>query len=267
MCHRRPIELSSTRRGLGREGDWVVKQPNSDAEFFIRSLDDLENERHVGDISDDDFEHLTDSYTVKAARSLGASGPSGPVVRRPARRGRAAAWIVGCVAVAALAGAIVARQSGQRSSVDLANGSVNESVAGLLARARANLGTSQSEALKTYAKVLERDPANPEALTYRGWIRGVVGLSDCNLQNFVLDGIKDIELAIVSDPNFADARVFHANLLRSLGRNKEAHAEYVKAKEIDSAGAFASLIDTPMAETKDTPDTAGECAATATTTS
>ena len=78
--------------------------------------------------------------------------------------------------------------------------------------------------------------------------------------------IKDIELAIASDPTFPDARVFHANLLRSLGRNKEAHAEYVKAKEIDTAGAFTPLIETPMAETKDAPDTAGECAGAATTT-
>ena len=82
----------------------------------------------------------------------------------------------------------------------------------------------------------------------------------------MLDGIKDIELAIASDPTFPDARVFHANLLRSLGRNKEAHAEYVKAKEIDTAGAFTPLIETPMAETKDAPDTAGECAGAATTT-
>lgn len=240
---------------------------NPEAEFFIRSLDDLESERTVGDISDGDFTQLNDSYTVKAARAL-RPGPQGLARSRlPRRRGRAAMWIVGCVAAAALAGVIVARQSGQRSAVDLASGSVNESVAGLLQRARAASNNDKLEAIKTYTKVLDRDPANPEALTYRGWIRGLVGLSDCSLNSFVLDGLRDIDLAIVSEPTYPDARVFRANLLRTLGRNKEAYAEYLKAQEFDKAGAFAPLIATPMAETKDAADTDGECARASTTTS
>ena len=60
---------------------------NPEAEFFIRSLDDLESERTVGDISDGDFTQLNDLYTVKAARAL-RPGPQGLARSRlPRRRG------------------------------------------------------------------------------------------------------------------------------------------------------------------------------------
>ncbi len=235
------------------------KKPlNAEAEFFLRSLDDLDSEHNVGDMSDSDYGTLSNAYTAKAATALRTAPTPGPV--GPGRRSyRVWLWVIGCIAVASLAGFLVARSSGQRATGDVGSGAINDSTAGLLARARNMLGTNQLEALKAYSKVLERDPANPEGLTYRGWIRGIVGLSNCSQSALVTDGVKDIELAIASDPTYPDARVFHGNLLRALGRNKEAFAEYTKAKELDTVGAFASLVDPALAETKSAPDTPGEC--------
>ena len=163
-----------------------MSRSSGDADFYLRALDDLDVEHAVGDMTDPDYEQLTDAYTARAARALrGESEASAP--HPEPRRARKFVWIAGVLVFAVLAGALIARAVGQRASGDTATGAINESSAMLLSRARGFLGTNPVEAIKLYDQVLQRDPNNSEALTYRGWVRGQVGLRDCGQICHVLD--------------------------------------------------------------------------------
>ena len=84
---------------------------NDDAEFFLRSLADIEREHAAGDLDDDDYQRLRDAYTVRAAAALRHT-PVATGAARPSKRG----WAVGTgvLAVAVIAGVLLARGSGER---------------------------------------------------------------------------------------------------------------------------------------------------------
>lgn len=78
--------------------------------FLLRSITDLDREHRYGDVDDHDYRTLRDGYTARAATVLraieaGQEQASQPRVRRPKV---IAAWVIGTVAVASLAGWLVA---------------------------------------------------------------------------------------------------------------------------------------------------------------
>ena len=79
------------------------------------------------------------------------------------------------------------------------------------------------EALTLYDEVLDDNPSNPEALAYRGWLLVRTGETD-----LVREGLGNIEAAVISDPEYADARVFGASAQLALG-NPEAAQEHLDA--------------------------------------
>lgn len=182
---------------------------DEDSHFLLRSLEDLERERAAGDIDEHDYRVLNDDYTARAADALrGQSRAALATSPRPDRatRPRWTPVVVmgGVIAFAAVAAFAVTRIAGQRAPGETITGgfpSTRQSeVEALLAEARGGLGTSPVAVLKALDKVLKIDPANPEALAYRGWILYQAGLYD--------EALVSLDRAVGVAPSYPDARVF-----------------------------------------------------------
>jgi hypothetical protein len=175
--------------------------------FLLRSITDLDREHQFGDVDDHDYTTLRDGYTARAAsvlRSIEAGTAEVPL--RPARRPLVlAAWIVGTVLVASLAGWLVARSSGQRLPGQSITGGVpGDEVAVKLAEARQLLGVDPQQAILRYQEVRDLQPDNVEALTYMGWL---IAQSDTTL---AASGAELLRGAIKLDPTYADSHCFLA---------------------------------------------------------
>ena len=136
----------------------------------------------------------------RGAGSGASEGRSQPAVLR--RTAVAAAVVVTAVG----AGAAVARTAGERLPGESATGTVDLGPAELLIEARSRLADGEAvEALKLFDRVLEQDPAHPEALAYRGWLIRLAGQSAA--------GMDLVDSAIAADPEYPDARLFKGVML------------------------------------------------------
>lgn len=94
----------------------------------------------------------------------------------------------------------------ERLGGDELTGTSSEDVNTLLRNAQQLTASGEGlDAVKTYDKVLERDPDNVEALTYRGWLVRLAGLPD--------EGLRSIDRAIALRPEYPDARFFKGFIL------------------------------------------------------
>jgi tetratricopeptide (TPR) repeat protein len=195
-------------------------------DFLLASLADLEREHDAGDVDDGDYHSLKDAYTARAAAVLRAletqrPSPAAPGAT-PARR-RVLAWVLLVVILAAGAGAAMARASGARRDGDVASGDPFLDTRQLLADAqRAAMEGDYEGSIARYTEALALQPANVEALTYRGWSRMRSG--------DVPGAARDLDAAIDIDPAYADVRVFRASV-------------YVSAKDFDAAAAQLAVFD------------------------
>jgi tetratricopeptide (TPR) repeat protein len=189
----------------------------AERQFLLRSLADLEREHDAGDVDDADYSTLRDGYTARAAAIIrelerGAQPPA-PSPRRS--WGRTAAWIALVVAVATTAGVLVARSFGERSSGDASptGGTGDATISGLLAEARAQVFGDQDRAVQLYTQVLELEPDNVEAITYRAWIvvLAAFGSQNPEVQKRAAEtAIADFDQAIGVDPSYPDPHCFKA---------------------------------------------------------
>jgi hypothetical protein len=174
---------------------------------LLRSITDLDREHQYGDVDDADYQTLRDGYTARAATVLRAieAGQEQGGQRRRRRPKVIAAWIVGTLAVASLAGWLVARTSGQRLPGQAISGGLpGDEVALKLTEARQFLGVDAQQAIARYQQVLEIDPKNSEAMTYTGWLIAQSGASAASAGAEILRG------AIKLDPTYADPHCFLA---------------------------------------------------------
>lgn len=186
-------------------------------DFLLRSIDDLEQERLAGDISDDDYRALKDDYTARAAAVLRvmdddlASNASDP---GPRGRGRSMAVVGGVLLFSVLAGGLVARTAGERHPGQTSSGSIAATgPSEQLARARQLIGQNKVlDAIKTYDALLRVDPKQPEALTYRGWLLRLAGRGGGD-QSLIDKGLESINRAIAADPTYPEAHVFKGIIL------------------------------------------------------
>ncbi|HUQ40320.1 MAG TPA: tetratricopeptide repeat protein [Acidimicrobiales bacterium] len=192
---------------------------NDDADFYLRSLADLEAERDAGDLDPEAYRELHDRYTALAAAALrhdtGVLGGSSAeyeaertqngVAARPAWV-RAVAFVIVASLLAGGAGLAVAAAVGERAPGEQVSGGIESSTPDLLARARVLAGQGQAlEAIKAYDKVIAADPRNVEALAYRGWLLRLASLPD--------EGLRYVERAIAVDPDYPDAHFFRGVIL------------------------------------------------------
>ena len=184
---------------------------SEERDFLLESLRDLERERQAGDIDDDDYVTLRDDYTVRAARIIreleeGAE----PLVRRTSTWRKVVSWSIVVALIAAASGWLVAAQSGQRLPGQTITGGIEDSTASILSQARALNFEDPAAAIELYTRVLELDPDNVEALTYRAWLVSLIARdtsADVRAMAFQA-ATKGLERAIEIDPNYADAQCF-----------------------------------------------------------
>jgi uncharacterized protein (TIGR02996 family) len=176
----------------------------SERDFLLRSIADLETEREAGNLDDDRYRSLKDDYTARAAAVLRSIEASREVASAPApvprkRRlvtgGAVLAFVV--VAALALAASTGNRRDGQTMTGN-AQGARSDPVpaadqkaalerqisehpddpAAHLVYARFLIETSDPnaggawpppDAVKAYLKAAQLDPKNPEANAYAGW--------------------------------------------------------------------------------------------------
>ncbi|WP_420638504.1 tetratricopeptide repeat protein [Candidatus Poriferisocius sp.] len=206
-----------------------------DREFWLASLDDLDEELAAGDLEPADHQALTQSYTRRAADALRQEG--GP----PAPPGRGPGWkrlavVAALVAVGALAGVMLGRAVGSRHAGDTITGNdAVTSTAGLLRDAEDSIAAGdRAEALRIYQQVLDRSPSHPVALAYRGWLQALDGqLGEA------ADSLAD---AVAADPAYPDARAFRTIVLYRTGDCSAAAAELAAFDATDPPSLMADLV-------------------------
>ena len=193
-------------------------------EFLLRSLEDLELEHEAGDLDDADYISLKDEYTARAAAALRAE----PAAPTPPHRGNRRWLALGAVLVfAALAGVLVAQASGRRDPGDTASGSVSQSVTEKLNEAGRCFSEGDADcAIELYDEVLEADPTNAEALTYKGWATyALLGDTEAALTMLIE--------AASTDPEYPDVHAFLAVLFFRSGLVQQASNELDRLDALD----------------------------------
>ncbi|MET0728690.1 MAG: tetratricopeptide repeat protein [Acidimicrobiales bacterium] len=208
-------------------------------DFLLRSLEDLEREHDAGDVDDHDYEALKDDYTARAAavlRAIDAGRPRGP--RRSSRRGTGRAVLVAAavVAFAGLAGVLVAQSAGRRDEGEVATGGTRQSVTEKLNEAgRRGAESDFDGAVAVYDEVLEIDPGNAEALTYKGWM--------LTLSDEQEDGLQVLLEAATANPTYPDVHAFLAVVFFRNGLVEQAARELDRLDALDPPPAIRQLTD------------------------
>lgn len=216
--------------------------------FLLRSLDDLEREHEAGDVDEADYATLRDGYVARAATVLRAidEGRAALPPKRARRPAVVAAWVVGTLVVAVVAGWAVAASSGQRLAGQTMTGvQPADEVTVQLAEARRLLGTDPGGAIRAYQRVLELEPRNAEALTYSAWLVVLDGRERGRPEQVTL-GIDTLRRAASADPAYADPRCLLAVALARLAPEPDldgARAEIDACLALDPPAEMASLAE------------------------
>ncbi len=218
-------------------------------EFLLRSLEDLEREHEAGDIGEDDYRALKDDYTARAAKALRAEQATAGST--PTRRRRGLLGLAGVVAFAVLAGVLVAQASGRRDPGDTATGDITQSVTEKLNQARRCFGERDADcALRLYDEVLDEQPSNAEALTYKGWAL------------YALEGDARVALttlleAATAHRDYPDVHAFLAVVFFRSGFVQQAADELDRLEELDPPPVLLRQVEGLRAEVDAVLDAAG----------
>ncbi len=219
----------------------------TERDFLLRSLDDLEAERAAGNVDPESYTRLHDEYTARAAAAIRAlrdgvdARPALPAVpwRRRALVGGAigAFALVAAIALAAALGARLPGQlaSGNEPSEDGAGGAEDrraaledavaarpDDIAARLTLARfLEADGDLAGALRQYDEVTRRQPGNADALAQSGRILYLTASQTAPDQaaDLVAAARERLDAAVAADPEYADARFFRAVLLEFLAEN------------------------------------------------
>jgi cytochrome c-type biogenesis protein CcmH len=220
-------------------------QLESQRDFLLQSLDDLDTERAAGNVDDESYQRLHDDYTARAARvirSLGsgagrpdAGGPDEDARRGVTRRrvlvGAAIAAVV-VVAGYVLAGALGARLPGQTASGNSGETadpgpSRKGQLQAAIAKNPADIGTrlllageleadsDYAGALAQYDEVIRLDPTSAAAYAQGARILyKVAERAPADQAARLVDQAKTrLDRSVEIDPEYADARFFRAIVL------------------------------------------------------
>lgn len=128
----------------------------------------------------------------------------------PAKSSRRAVIVVGVVVVAVGAGWFVANSAGQRLPGQSSSGGIEDSTASLLSQARQLNFSDPQQSIELYTKVLELNPDNVEALTYRSWLVALVARDAADDVKLiaVATALEGLDRATKIDPQYPDAHCF-----------------------------------------------------------
>jgi tetratricopeptide (TPR) repeat protein len=203
-------------------------------EFLQRSIDDLDRELAAGDLDAADHAALGDGYRRRLDETVAAIDAGRIDVPVSSGRWHRVAVAAGVVVVALLAGLLVAQASGRRDPGEGATGDIRETVRGRIAAADRLLAAGDTDAaIEAYDDVLADEPANAQALTYKGWAQVLAGRAD--------DGLLTLIDAAEADPEYPDVHAFLAIVFERLGRLDTALAELDRLDELDAPPAMRDL--------------------------
>lgn len=214
----------------------------SERDFLLRSLDDLETERAAGGIDDESYRRLHEDYTARAAATIRAlrDGEDTRPAPQPISRRRRVLTITGVVAfvaiaAVALAAALGARLPGQTSSGNApANAPASLSAAQRRQQLQAAVARNPQDiasrtllaefleaennyagALQQYDAIMAIDPSNAVAEAQGGRILYLTAKAAPASQAGDLDNRARARLdhAISLNPQYADAHFFRAIIL------------------------------------------------------
>lgn len=189
----------------------MSEELRDEQQFLLASLRDLERERAAGDIDDDDYATLREGYIARtAAITRELDGTADPIDAPPSRWKRRVLVALAVVAFGVGSGVLVARQSGQRLPGQSLSGGIEQSTAGLLSSARQLNFSDPQKAIELYTKVLDLEPDNTEALTYRSWILALTARNATGSvkQLALATAVTDLLRAQKADPEYPDAHCF-----------------------------------------------------------
>ena len=220
--------------------------------FLLRSLEDLDREHDVGDLSDEDHAALRDGYiartaqvlkaldggTPSAAGALDAAGGDDPAPRRrvaPAsaskgirHRGR---WVVlAVVAVIGVAVWAVVAHVGPRLPGESVTGSVTLTPSQQTARTLVQAETLESQgdaadAVKLYGTVLRRQPNQEQALAELGWLEYEAG-ADARKATLLSLGEGEEQRAEQVDPGDYAPHLYLGSMLLAQGDSTAAVVQF-----------------------------------------
>lgn len=219
-------------------------------DFLLRSLEDLEREHDAGDLDDDDYQHLKDDYTGRAAETLRAieEHRTASAVLAGSRPRRRTLAIFGAVVLfAVIAGLFVASSIGARKPGETLSGGVTTQQS---ASQRAQACTEKIQgdptgAIDCFREVLDDDPRNVVALTWMAWTLELTSAGVPQAQAGELQQAADgfIEQAVAADPDYSYARAFRAVLAFRHGRYPEAKQYLADFRAGDPSAEAEQVID------------------------
>lgn len=233
--------------------------------FLLRSLADLDREYEAGDVDDVDYRELKDGYTVRAAATLRAIDdgraalPERPPVNWPRRIGTGALLVL-LIGVVwwALSASSAQRLPGQEiSGLD-----PRDERQVVLAQARSMQAQQPGAAAALYEQVLQDEPDNVEALTYRGWTLtlSMIGETDTDVITSTLRESADLlTTAIDLDPDYPDPHCFLGIVQGRFLDQAEASLPYLdRCLALDPPADIRGLVEGFRTSMVDAAATAGE---------
>lgn len=221
---------------------------------LLAALDDLDDEFAAGDMSTEDYETLKGDYTIRVAdtmRRLETESGQGTesqskessartsdqvedVAENPAglSTGRRILTVLGLLVFAGGVGVLLAQAAGERGVNDTLTGSISLSSRQRIQQCQemAAGGGDLVGALECLDSVLEEDPENVEALSYRAWflVLAAGGSPDAGDEQVIelFDSAEVyLDQAVDLDPDYADARAFRAVVYDRRGDSAAACAD------------------------------------------
>ena len=250
----------------------------SERDFLLRSLDDLESERASGGIDDESYRALHDDYTARAAATIRALrdgvdaravAPPLPWTRRVLVVGLIIAFAIGAgVALAAALGARLPGQTSSGNTAPLTTGSTTTGQSRIqlleaavkhdpndvasrfrLAQALETDGDLAGE-LKQYDAIIRLQPTSVEAYAQSG--RALVVAAEnapANTAATLLDQAKArLDQAVALDAEYPDARYFRAVLRLDMRDVSGAQGDLQRYLVLAPNGQFADQARTLLAQ-------------------
>ena len=147
---------------------------------------------------------------------------------------------------AVVAGVLLARTVGFRSSTDEATGDIRQTSRGLIVRAGELTGQGDFEAaIDVYDEVLSSEPSNVVALTYKGWLTWLTEEQQeaADQAEIALESERLLAEAVALDPDYPDARVFRTIIFASTSRWRMAQANLAVFDSLNPAADLRGLVD------------------------
>ena len=208
----------------------------AEREFLLRSLDDLEDEREVGNIDDGTYQELHDDYTARAAaviRSLEGGKDVTPADPPSASKAVRAVTIGGILVFALVAAFALTKAVGQRHAGQTITGNaqvgnaasttVPDAGPALKAQALANPNSYAAhiayaryllqnrvyeDAIHEFGTAARLDPSQPEPPTYAGWAGALLAQqvkAEKTRQTLLDASLERINEVIKDHPKYPDA--------------------------------------------------------------